>query len=692
MSEPGIAPKAAADLRWLKRLAGPEFRRADTARDERGDKPTSAFERWLRALPGWLPVRGESAARIAALNATILGMGLRQQPDDAVRARMADAIAALRQRSTGGAVVASTPATTPTTTPRPAAGQASTQAHALAQALACAGEAARRALGLWPHPVQFAGAQVLIAGQLAEMRTGEGKTLVAALAATVMAASGARVHVVSTNDYLAERDCAEMAPLFAFFGLGSGFVKGGMAAEARRPAYRQAVCYVAGKELVFDYLKDRLAGHGTVPARVAHLHSFVQGRAAQEPLIPALHFAIVDEADSVLIDEARTPMIISREAVGLHEPALLAWAMAAARALREGEHFTLKLASREVELRPGAPDACAPLPPGVRAMWRARPWRQQLLRQALTALHLYQLDQHYILADGKVQIVDESTGRVMADRSWEQGLHQLIECKEGVDLTAGRDTLARMTFQRFFRRYYLLAGLTGTASEAARELWAVYRLRVRRLPTNQPIARRMLAARCLPDAATKWRAVADDALAAAARGQAVLVGTRSVEASEAAAGVFAARGVQATVLNARQDAEEAAVVGLAGQPGRITIATNMAGRGTDIKLPAAARQAGGLHVILTEFHESPRVDRQLFDRSGRQGEPGTVRAIVAADDPLFKPLPGLLRRLLSRGHGLTVAVQLAQRGAESRAWAARKQTLHQDRELHRIIGISGAVT
>jgi preprotein translocase subunit SecA len=661
---------ATADLRWLRTLAGPEFRRADTLRDERGAESDARLERWLRDLPGWLPVGSESAASIAALSAAI--NPLRDASDAAVVQQLQAAMAALRAD----------------------AGDAA----ALARALGSVGEAARRTLGLWPHPVQFAGARLLITGRLAEMRTGEGKTLVAALAATVMAASGARAHVVSTNDYLAERDCEEMRPLFEFFGLTSSFVKGGMEPDERRAAYRHAVCYVSGKELVFDYLKDRLAGHGLLPGRVAGLRGFVRGE-APEPLIPALHFAIVDEADSVLIDEARTPMIISQEAEGLHEPALLAWAIAAARGLREGEHFMLKLASREVELKPGALAACAPLPEGVRPVWRARPWREQLLRLALTALHFYARDQHYILAPGdkpedglKVQIVDESTGRVMADRSWEQGLHQLIEAKEGVKLTAGRDTLARMTFQRFFRRYYLLAGLTGTAAEAATELWATYRLRVRRLPTNKPIQRRELPARCFASAAAKWQAVADEAIAAAARGQAVLVGTRSVEASEAVAAVFAQRGVEATVLNARQDAEEAAIVARAGAAGRITIATNMAGRGTDIKPDAAALAAGGLHVILTEYHESPRVDRQLFGRSGRQGQPGTVRAMVAADDPLFKTLPAPLRAALARGRGLKLAVRLAQRDAERRAWQMRKQTLRQDRELHRIIGIAGSTT
>ncbi|MDT7838375.1 preprotein translocase subunit SecA [Aquabacterium sp. OR-4] len=663
---PGRGP---ADLRWLRGLAGSAFRRADTLRDERADSRDGAFERALRDLPGWLPVRSEPAARIAALASAIDALGLRDCPDEQVAQRMAEAMASLRQPPSG---------------PRHDA--------ALTLALACAGEAARRRLGLWPHPVQFAGARVLIGGQLAEMRTGEGKTLVAGLAATVMAASGAQVHVVSTNDYLARRDCEEMAPLFGFFGLGFGFVIGGMEPDARRLAYAHPVCYVSGKELVFDYLKDRLAGHGLLPARVAGLQGFVRGGSAAAPLIPALHFAIVDEADSVLIDEARTPMILSREAPGLHEPALLAWAITGARGLRPDVHYRLALAAREVELLPAALEACPPLPEGVRAMWQSRPWRMQLLRQALTALHLFQRDQHYILADGKVQIVDESTGRVMPDRSWEQGLHQLIETKEAVALTAGRDTLARMTFQRFFRRYWLLAGLTGTGAEAARELWGVYRLRVRRLPTHRPVARRTLPARCLPDATAKWQAVADEALAAAARGQAVLVGTRSVEASEAAAAAFATRGVVPVVLNARQDAEEAGIVARAGEPGRITIATNMAGRGTDIKLPPATRAAGGLHVILTEFHESPRVDRQLFGRSGRQGEAGSVRALVAADDPLFKPLPHGLRALLARGHWLGLAVQLAQRDAEGRAWQARRQTLRQDRELQRLVGIAGPMT
>ena len=647
------------DLRFLRALAGPEFRRADTLRDERGAESLHAVERGLRNLAGWLPVRSESAAGIARLNAAVLKHDLTAFSDEGIAALMQQQMA--RLKATG------------------------LDSDALPAVFACIGEASRRRLGLWPHPVQFTGARLLLCGRLAEMRTGEGKSLVAALAAVAMAASGAAVHVVSTNDYLAERDCEEMRPLFSFFGLSGGVVTGGMAPPERRAAYRCDICFVSGKELVFDYLKDRLAGHGVLPARVSSLQQLLRHTGDDgdsQPLIPALHFAIVDEADSVLIDEARTPMIISRESPGLYEPALLEWAIAAARRLAVGVDFSLT-PTREVELKPQAVDRSAPLPEGVRPVWRARHWRELLLRQALQALHLFQRDQHYILVEGKVQIVDESTGRVMADRSWEQGLHQLIETKEGLALTAGRDTLARMTFQRFFRRYVLLAGLTGTAAESARELWRVYRLRVRRVPTHRPVQRRVLPAICLADAAAKWRAVADEAAAVAARGQAVLVGTRSVEASEAVAAEFAARGLVFVVLNARQDADEAAVVAAAGAAARITIATNMAGRGTDIKLDAAARAAGGLHVILTEFHESPRVDRQLFGRSARQGEAGSVRVIVARDDGLFKGLPAALP--------LTASVRWAQAAAERRAYQARVQTLKQDQELNRMIGIAGRV-
>jgi preprotein translocase subunit SecA len=659
-----------SDPTLARLLAGPTFRRADTQRDERAAPRTHGVEEFLRGLGGLTPVRRESRRSIArfAQAVTRVAETLRPHDDAAVAQRFRDEMRGLKSLVH--------------------------DERRLAAVFACVGEASRRMLKMWPHPVQFAGARLLLQGQLAEMQTGEGKTLVAGLAATAMAGSGAFVHVISTNDYLASRDCEAMSPLFAFFGLSGGCVRSGMEADERRLAYRHAVCYVSGKELVFDYLKDRLAGHGVLPARVSALRHLAVAEPAGEsaPLIPALHFAIVDEADSVLIDEARTPMILSREAPGVYEPEVLHWAIAAAGTLREGAHYRL-VSAREIELLPGAAEHAGEVPPGVRPVWRSRPWRELLLRQALTALHLFHRDQHYILAEGKVQIVDESTGRVMADRSWEQGLHQLIEAKEGLELTQGRETLARMTFQAFFRRYYLLAGLTGTAAEAARELWSVYGLKVCRIPPHRPNRRRRELDRCLPSLQAKWRVVADDAVRVAARGQPVLIGTRSVEASERVQAELERRGVAHVVLNARQDKEEAGIVACAGEPGRITVATNMAGRGTDIKLAPAAREAGGLHVILTEFHESPRVDRQLIGRSGRQGDPGSAAAIVSVEDGLFQSLPAPWRALLARGGWLLrLAVRHAQQSAQRRAYRSRMQTLRQDKELNRLIGFAGRIT
>jgi preprotein translocase subunit SecA len=666
-----------SDSSFSRTLAGPSFRRADTQRDERAAERAHAVETFLRGLRGWLPPGRESRRSIDAFNRAIMAeaQALRGEEDAAVVARYRSELQRLTAARPGW--------------------RAPHRGHGMAGLFACIGEASRRRLGMWPHPVQFTGARVLLGGCLAEMQTGEGKSLVAALAATAMAGSGAAVHIASTNDYLAQRDSEEMAPLFGFFGLNCAAVRGGMDADARRRAYRHSICYVSGKELVFDYLKDRLAGHGVLPARVTHVRRLSDNSAVlHEPLIPALHFAIVDEVDSVVIDEARTPMIISREAPGLYAPELLQWAIASAQGLRRNLHFRVGT-GREIDLLPGALAQCTPLPDSVRGAWRSVPWRELLLRQALTAVHLFLRDQHYIVTEGKVQIVDESTGRTMADRSWEQGLHQLIETKEGLDITQGRETLARMTFQRFFRRYFLLAGLTGTAAEASRELWSVYRLKVRRIPPNRPNRRARLTPRCEPTLAAKWSAVADEAAAAAARGQPVLVGTRSVEASEQVAAEFTRRGVAHVVLNARQDAEEAQIVGQAGEAGRITVATNMAGRGTDIKLSSAARQAGGLHVVLTEFHESPRVDRQLFGRCARQGDAGSVRAIVSAQDASFAQLPAWLRSLLRwrfawlRRAALRLAVHSTQARAERRAYKARMHTLRQDRELSRTIGFAG---
>jgi preprotein translocase subunit SecA len=325
--------------------------------------------------------------------------------------------------------------------------------------------------------------------------------------------------------------------------------------------------------------------------------------------------------------------------------------------------------------------------------------RDENVHRALSALWLYKRDEHYIVVEGKVQIVDASTGRVMPDRAWERGLHQMIETKEGVALTAQRDTLARITYQRLFRRYLRLAGMTGTATEVAAEIGRTYGLRVMRVPLHKPSQRRMAPVRCLRTQDEKWQAVGD-AVAEIALGQQrpVLIGTRTVHASERISAVLQARGLPHVVLNAKQDRAEAEIVAQAGQPGRITVATNMAGRGTDIMLGEGVAQRGGLHVILTEYNESPRIDRQLFGRAARQGDPGSGQAIVALDDEIFTTQAPMLSAWLRRRAGLRggvsaleVAVlrRLAQGKAEWRNREAREGALKHDRRLAQVLAFSG---
>ena len=570
---------------------------------------------------------------------------------------------------------------------------------AAARAFALIRVLAARHLGMTPYDVQLMAAWSMLRGHMTELATGEGKTLAASLAAATAALSGRMVHVVTVNDYLAERDHAQLSPLYQALGLTTGLVIHGQTPAERRAAYACDIVYTSNKELVFDYLRDQMRRRSTLTAlhgRVARL----DGRRGHDDalVMRGLDFAIVDEADSVLIDEARTPLIISETTSDAPRNDVCTEALDLVAGLTEGRDYTIDRSERRIDMTTDGRHRVELLSESLGEHWGSTLVRSELVVKALTARLLFERDVHYLLRDGKVAIIDEYTGRVMADRFWNDGLHQMIETKEGVERTSGRETLTRMTFQRFFRRYFLLAGLTGTGAEASRELWSVYRLPVRRVPPNRTIQRVRLPDVCTPDTAAKWLAVADDACAAAGRGQPVLVGTRSVEASEQIAAELEKRGVAHVVLNARQDAEEAAIVAQAGQRGRITVATNMAGRGTDIKLDAAAREAGGLHVILTEFHESPRVDRQLFGRSGRQGQVGSVRAIVCVDDALFKPLPAWLKTAMRSRQpevarrALRLAVRWAQQRAEKHSYKGRMNTLRQDRELHRLIGFAGWVT
>jgi preprotein translocase subunit SecA len=392
------------------------------------------------------------------------------------------------------------------------------------------------------------------------------------------------------------------------------------------------------------------------------------------------------------VDEARTPLILSAggEQAGADEMHRLA--LEFGQAMGEGDY---RLTQEEgCELTPAGRQKLDRLAAPLGGVWKGPRRREQLVRQALSALHSFKRDQHYLVRDGKVQIIDEYTGRLMPDRSWERGLHQLIEMKEGVEVTAQRETLARISYQRFFRRYLHLCGMTGTAAEIVGELRAVYRMRVARIPTNRPPQRRQLPTRYFSSADGKWRAVVAAIVQRSRLGQPVLVGTRSVAASEHLARLLEEEGVAFRLLNARQDKDEAGIVARAGERGCVTVATNMAGRGTDIRLGPGVAELGGLHVIATELHDAARIDRQLYGRCGRQGDPGSYEAILALDDDLVKThlrLASRACRLLKRvppvlGHA---AFRLAQRKAERLHSRMRRDLLDLDEHLGNVLAFAG---
>jgi preprotein translocase subunit SecA len=535
------------------------------------------------------------------------------------------------------------------------------------------------------------------------METGEGKTVTALLPAITAALMSRPVHIITVNDYLARRDAEQLAPVYNALGLTVGLVEHGQPPQERQRAYATDVTYCTNKELVFDYLRDRLAlGPRRARARLFVDDIFKSRLVGRHPplLLRGLHFAIVDEADSLLVDEARVPLILAgaqngaENAAGLYETAL-----DVARRLAAGEEFNVRANEKSIHLTAGGKGRIALLAAGMPGLWAIRRAREELVQHALAALHLYRRDVEYIVAEGKVQIVDEYTGRVMPDRSWESGIHQLIEAKEHCAVTERRRTLAQMTYQRFFRRYMHLCGMTGTAIEPAGELYGTYGLRVVRIPTNKPLQRKNSGTRVFPTAELKWNAVVKSVNATVHASRAVLVGTRSVEASEHIAQSLRKSGLEPVVLNARQDRTEAEIVALAGLPGRITVATNMAGRGTDIQLHPAVRDAGGLHVILTEYHESRRIDRQLFGRAGRQGDPGSYESIVALDDEIFRRFVAApLLRLAGKGSNSDQPVaaltgralrNYSQHAAERLHGRARRTALAEDLRVNRLLGFAG---
>ncbi|MDR2502930.1 MAG: preprotein translocase subunit SecA [Deltaproteobacteria bacterium] len=478
-------------------------------------------------------------------------------------------------------------------------------------------EASVRALGMRHFDVQIIGALALHDGKIAEMKTGEGKTLVATLSVALNALAGKGVHVVTVNDYLARRDAEWMGRLYAFLGLSVGVIVHGLNDAERKAAYGADITYGTNNEFGFDYLRDNMKFY-------------------KEQLVQRGHYyAIVDEVDSILIDEARTPLIISGPSDESTEQYRRADAIIPR--LKKEEHFTVDEKSRSAGLTEAGISRAEELL-GVENLFDAQNVAlQHHVLQSLKAHHIFKRDVDYIVNDdGQVVIVDEFTGRLMPGRRFSDGLHQALEAKERVKVEAENQTLASITFQNYFRLYSKLAGMTGTADTEAVEFQEIYGLSVVSIPTHRPMIRRDLADLVYRTKEEKYQAIVQSIKELQHKGQPVLVGTISIEISELLSDRLGKAGIAHNVLNAKQHEKEAAIIAEAGQSGRVTIATNMAGRGTDIVLGDGVRELGGLHILGTERHESRRIDNQLRGRSGRQGDPGSSRFYVALEDDLMR--------------------------------------------------------
>ena len=518
------------------------------------------------------------------------------------------------------------------------------------QAFALVRAAAQLELGLRAYNSQLVAARVMLDNRLAEMATGEGKTLAAALCAATAALAGIPVHVITSNDYLVARDAQSMRPLYALLGLSVGFIVARHAPAARQRAYRCDITYCSAKELVFDYLRDRVVRGPTQSELQLHAARFQSAGAKAPPLLRGLCMAIVDEADSILIDEARVPLILSRSSANSGECAYYAKALELARVLRAGVDYACDAALRNTQLTSAGMDRLEALSVDLASTWHNRSHRHETVSAAVCALHLYRRDRDYLVHDGAIVIVDEATGRLAPGRVWSRGLHQLIELKEGCKPTGEQVTAAQITYQRFFTRYLRLAGMSGTLFEARSELAAVYGMEVVKVPLRRPLRRIVLPTQLFRDRETQWQVVTARAMQISQAGRAVLIGTDSVTDSESLSDALNRAGVAHQVLNARHDLHEAQIIAQAGQAGCVTVATNMAGRGTDIELGNGVAERGGLHVISCQHNSARRIDRQLIGRCARQGDQGSAQTLVALDKPLIARLvPAWLAHRLGAG-------------------------------------------
>ena len=557
----------------------------------------------------------------------------------------------------------------------------------LPEAFALVRESARRLMNKPHYPVQLVGGMALFEGGLAEMQTGEGKTLTATLTAFLRALSGRGCHVVTVNDYLAERDCEMMGPIYKLLGLTVGCVLSESEPNERREAYAQDITYATSREIGFDFLRDRLKVGARLDDPPRNLVFSGQQADPDGPVQRGHFFALVDEADCVLIDDAGTPLIIglNKENTAATE-ALLNWSRELAGRLQIVRDYVFDPALRSVELtQEGAQRIILAGKPPLLASFDSEKIYSHV-EQAVRARIAFQRGRDYVITPKEeVAIVDEGTGRTLEGRKWQDGLHQAVECKETVPITDETGEAARITVQTFFRRYEHLAGMTGTGYLAAREFRRTYHLGVTIIPTHRPCLRAGLPPRIFATQKAKRTALVQEIERLHHSGRALLIGTPSVEASNTLGELLREQGIACEILNALFHEVEAKIVSASGQPGNVTIATNMAGRGTDILLHEDVRNNGGLHVIATEFHTNRRIDRQLVGRAARQGDPGSFQFWLSLEDELFrslkpKEIDALVRQAKPDANGELAAnwlkkFQRVQRKIESTERKHRKQLL-----------------
>lgn len=499
-------------------------------------------------------------------------------------------------------------------------------------------EISSRVLGKRPYNVQVMGMLIIQNGSIAEMATGEGKTLTASIAAVMFASEKKPVHVLTSNDYLAERDAEESKPLFEACGLSVGFIGSEIQPPERKKIYEKDIVYTTAKELLTDYLKDRIKLKRDVGdlQRAIEYSLHLNDRANYELTMRGLHAVIVDEADNILIDEAVIPLIISatRDNIPLKEAAVRAFDCT--KELKKDVDYQIDIRLKIISWTTVGNNKIKDISQKLPLMWRGSKRSKELLETAIYAREFLKNGEHYIISEGKLVLIDSLTGRLMPQRNLGINLQQAVEAKEGVEISDPTETIGRMSFQRFFRLFPKIGGMSGTVKEVRKEIWQIYHTLVVEVPTYRPIRRKELPWNFFKNEKQKIDALVENLIERNKKGQPILLGTRSVETSELIAEKFSGRVEQFNILNAVRHKDEADIVAMAGVSGAFTIATNMAGRGTDIKLGEGVHELGGLYVACAEPQSSRRLDRQLIGRSGRQGDPGEAEIYVSLDDVIIR--------------------------------------------------------